>query len=47
MKILSPTRTDIAALEMEEEEGTTEIEHPRYTGPGKRRTQGGRRRRRG
>ena len=46
LDILSPTRNDIAALEMEEEEGTTEIEHPRDIGPGKRRTQGSRRRRR-
>ena len=46
LEIRSPTRKDIAALEMEQEEGTAEIEHPRDTGPGKRRTQGGRRRRR-
>ena len=46
LEILSPTRKEMAALEMDEDEGT-EIEHPRDTGPGKRRTQGGRRRRRG
>ena len=48
LEIRSPTRKDIAALEMEEEEeeGTVEIEHPRDTGPGEKRTQGGRRRRR-
>ena len=44
LEILSPTRREIAALEMDEEEGT-EIDHPRDTGTGKRRTQGRRRRR--
>ena len=37
LDILSPTSRDITALEVEEEEGTTEIEHPRDTGRGKRR----------
>ena len=46
LEILPPTRKEIATLEMDEEEGT-DIDHPRDTGTGKRRTQDGRRRRRG
>ena len=46
LEILSPTRKETAALEMVEEEGT-EIDTHQDTGPGERRTQGGRRRRRG
>ena len=46
LEILSPTRKKIIALEMDEEEGT-EIDTHRDTGPGERKTQGGRRRRRG
>ena len=47
LEILSPTRRDIYDLEMGTEEVTTEIEHPRDTEPGKKKTQGGRRRHRG
>ena len=45
LEILSPTRKETAALEMDEGEGT-EIDTHRDNGPGERRTQGGRRRRR-